>query len=126
MQFDRVRGLLVMALAMVAAVAAASALAASPSHGTVSVGHPSKWKFAPVGGPSGTSDTYKLTVKLPRSVSALYAPNVRTGTNYAAVLTIRLSWKSSSPDSALGLSATDKHGKSVGDDTLATTNNGGN
>src|SRR5207244_4218470 len=58
--------------------------------------------------------------------SRLYEPNVRTGTAYAATLSIRLTWSGSSSDDTLGLSATDKKGRSVGDDTLAVSNAGGN
>jgi hypothetical protein len=56
-------------------------------------------------------------------MSTLYAPNVRTGTNYAVVLTITLTWSGSSPDDTLGLSATND-GNSVGDDTTSLRNDG--
>ena len=126
MGFGRRRWLLAAACLLGGALAVTSALAATPPQGTVSVAQPLRWKFGPAGGPSGSTDSYKLTVKLPMSESKLYAPNLRTGTNYAAVLTIRLTWNGSSPDDALGLTMKDKSGMTVGDDTLATTNNGGN
>ena len=126
MRFDRRWGLVALICAAAAAWGVASALAATPPQGTVSVGSPATWKFGPAGGPSGSTDSYKLTVKLPMSESRLYAPNPRTGTDYAAVLTIRLTWQGSSPDDALSLSAKDKTGKAVGNSTGAATNHGGN
>jgi hypothetical protein len=125
MGFDRRRWLPLLALLVGGALAVANAFAATPSQGTVSVAQPATWKFGPAGGPSGSTDSYKLTVKLPKSESTLYGPNRRTGTDYAAVLTIRLTWKGSAPDDALALTAKDKSGKSVGDDTTAATNQGG-
>ena len=125
MGFVRLRGLFVIASAAAAAALVATALAATPKQGTVSVGKPAKWTFAPVGGTSGATDSFKLTVHLPKPMSVMYAPNVRTGTDYAAVLTIKLTWKGSSPDDALALSATDSKGQAAGNDTSATTNNGG-
>jgi hypothetical protein len=104
-----------------------SSPAASPTTGTVSVGSPAQWDFAPVGGLSASSDSYKLTVQLPASAEQLYALNAKTGTDYAMVLTIHLTWKGSNPDDALGLSGADPHNASVGNDTLATSNvNGDN
>ena len=118
--------LVVVVAALVALTASSAAMAATPSGGTVSVGKPAQWDFAPVGGPDGSSDSYNLTVKLPAKAAHLYAPNRRTGTAYALVLTITLTWSGGSPDDALGMSANDPDGNSVGDDTSATTNNGGN
>jgi hypothetical protein len=105
--------------------APAVAQAATPASGTVSAGHAARWQFAPVGGPSGATDTYKLNVQLPASAARLYAANLETGTDYAVVLTIKLTWQGTSPDDTLGLSAADPSGASVGNDTLATTNEGG-
>ena len=105
--------------------AGAGAFAATPPTGTVSAGQPARWGFAAAGGPSGSTDSYKLTVQLPGPESTLYAPDPRTGTKYAVVLRIRLSWAGSSPDDELGLTVKDKTGKSVGNDTVATTNHGG-
>jgi hypothetical protein len=119
------RWLLAVACVLGATFAVADALAASPTQGTVAVGHQVTWKFAPAGGPSGATDSYKLTVKLPMAMSKLYATNARTGTDYAAVLTIRLTWSGTSPDDALSLTATDKNGQSVGNSTGAATNQGG-
>ena len=113
-------------VALAGASAPCAAVAATPSKGTVAVGQPASWRFAPAGGPSGSSDSYKLTVKLPGDPAKLYASNVRTGTDYAVVLQIRLTWSGSSPDDTLGLSGSDPSGTSVGDDTLAVTNQGGN
>src|SRR5437588_12920158 len=110
MGIDRRWGLMVSTCALIAAWAVTSALAASPTKGTVSLASPTTWKFAPVGGPTGATDSYKLTVKLPMAMSKLYATNVRTGTDYAAVLTIKLTWSGGSPDDALSLSAKDRHG----------------
>ncbi|MFL5822391.1 MAG: sialidase family protein [Solirubrobacteraceae bacterium] len=125
MGIDRRRALVAMACAVAGALAVTNALAATPPKGTVSDSSPAKWKFAPVGGLSGATDSYKLTVHLPMAEAKLYKPNVRTGTDYAAVLRIRLTWSGTAPDDALALSAKDKGGKSVGDDTLAATNGGG-
>src|SRR5436305_11300947 len=121
----RLRGLLLGALVVAAAVSVASALAVAPATVTVRVGKPARLKFNPVGGPSGATDSVKLTVHLPKPVSVLYHPNVRTGTDYAAVLTIRLTWKGSSPDDELGLRVTDPNGETVGNDTTGVTNHGG-
>jgi hypothetical protein len=103
----------------------AAAQAATPANGTVSVGHPAQWTFAPVGGLSGSTDTFKLNVKLPAAAARLYKPNLVTGTDYAAVLTITLTWSGGSPDDTLGLAASDPSGASVGNDTGAETNAGG-
>jgi hypothetical protein len=102
------------------------ALPAGTPHGTVTLSKPLTWAFPPVGGPSSDTADFDLTVKLPRKTSKLYKPNVRTGTNYAAYLQITLRWKGTSSDDTLGLSAKDPKGHSVGNDTLAVTNNGGN
>jgi hypothetical protein len=110
---------------LAAAVGVASALAAPSSKGTVSVGKPARLKFGAVGGPSGATNDVKLTVHLPKSASVLYHPNARTGTDYAAVLTIRLTWKGSAPDDALGIKVMDASGKAVGNDTTGVTNHGG-
>jgi hypothetical protein len=118
--------LLVLAWSVQLGLAAGPSLASSPPSGTVTVGSPLSWDFAPVGGLTGANDTFKLTVQLPDSTSTLYARDVRTGSAYAAVLKIVLTWTGLAPDDTLGLSATDPNGKSVGDDTLATTNSGGN
>jgi hypothetical protein len=125
MGFDRRRWLLALVCVLGGALAVSNALAAAPAHGTVAKGRPATWKFAAAGGPSGATDSYKLTVKLPMAMSKLYATNVRTGTDYAAVLTIRLRWSGTSPDDALSLTAKDKNGKSVGNSTGAATNQGG-
>jgi hypothetical protein len=128
MRFRRPRVLLVVCAVTVPVgllAAASASVAATPSGGVVAVGHPAKWTFAPVGGPSGATDSFLLTVKLPAAEATLYAADLRTGTDYAAVLTIRLTWKGTSPDDTLGLSATDPGGAAVGDDTSAVTSNGG-
>ena len=114
------------ALTLLITSTAGGALAAGTPHGTVAVKKPLRWRFPPVGGPSGDSADFKLTVKLPEKGSKLYAPDVRTGTRSAAVLTIRLTWKGSNPDDSLCLSANNRKGNSVGDDTFATSNDGGN
>ena len=85
MRFDRRWGLVALVCAAATAWGVAGAFAATPSQGTVSVGSPATWRFGPAGGPSGSTDSYKLTVHLPKSASVLYHPNVRTGTDYAAV-----------------------------------------
>jgi hypothetical protein len=103
---------------------AAPAFAATPAAGTVDGSKPVAWDFAGVGGPLGDIDTYNLTVKLPQAESAFYAPDLRQGSKHAAVLQITLTWANSSPDSTLGLTVTDAKGNSVGDDTLAVTNDG--
>lgn len=125
MRFNRRWGLVAAACAVATVCGVASAGAATPAQGTVSVSSPVTWKFAPVGGPSGATDSYKLTVSLPMAMSKLYALNTRTGTDYAAVLTIKLTWSGSSPDDALSLTAKDKKGQSVGNSTGAATNKGG-
>ena len=78
-----------------------------------------------MGGSSGATKSLKLAVRLPKPMSILYHPNVRTGTNYAAVLTIRLKWKGSAPDDALGLKVMTASGRAVGNDTTGATNHGG-
>ena len=99
-------------------------LAAATPHGTVRAGRPVRWSFPPVGGPSGDTANFKLTVKLPEKASKLYRPDVRTGTRHAAVLTIRLRWKGTNSDDSLCLSATNRKGNSVGNDTFGTTTDG--
>ena len=99
-------------------------LAAATPHGTVRAGRPVRWSFPPVGGPSGDTANFKLTVKLPERASKLYRPDVRTGTRHAAVLTIRLRWKGTNSDDSLCLSATNRKGNSVGNDTFGTTTDG--
>src|SRR5438477_529124 len=81
------------------------ATAAGTPHGTITVGRTLAWKFPPVGGPSGDTANFDLTVKLPKKTARLYRPDVRTGTRYAAVLVIRLTWKANDNDTTLGLSA---------------------
>jgi hypothetical protein len=125
MGFDWRRGVALVVCALAGVWAVASALGATPRGGTVTASHPTRWRFAPAGGPSGATDSFKLTVKLPMAQSKLYAPNLRTGTDYAAVLTIHLTWTGTSPDDELALTAKDKAGNTVGDDTSATTNHGG-
>ena len=120
------RSALVAGAVLLGLAVSGTASAATPTGGTVAVGAPAKWSFAPVGGTSGSTDTYKLAVKLPDSAAKLYAANVRTGANYAVVLTITQTWDGSSPDDTLGMSGADPSGTSVGNDTTALTNDGGN
>jgi hypothetical protein len=112
-------------MAVVAGALQAVAAVAAPPHGTVTVSRPVEWNFGRVGGRSGATSSFDLTVKLPGDPKALYAPNVRTGSAQAAYLTIVLKWTGGSPDETLGLSATDAKGNTVGNDTLALSNSGG-
>ena len=115
---------LLAAVATVPAVAPKGAIAATPASGTVDGSAPVSWDFAPVGGPSGATDAYALTVKLPEAASAYYAPDVRQGSAHAAVLRVTLTWSDTGPTAALCLSATDASGASVGNDTCTTSNDG--
>ncbi|TMB92896.1 MAG: hypothetical protein E6J45_01095, partial [Chloroflexi bacterium] len=104
-----------------------SARAATPTSGTVSAATPTiSWDFAPVGGPAGDSDAFALTVQLPDTAANFYAPDVRQGSTHAALLQVTMTWTDSSADQTLFLGATNASGSSVGDDTLATTNDGSN
>lgn len=105
---------------------ATPAAAASPSSGTVSSTSSPSWNFAPVGGPTSSTDSYHLTVQLPAADNVFYAPNVRTGAAHAAVLRITLTWTNSNALQTLGMSATDPHGNAVGNDTTALLNDGSN
>ena len=122
--------LVVAIMALAAGTVGKPVVAASPSSGTVDGSAPVSWDFAPVGGltnpGTGATDSYRLTVQLPQSAASYYAPDVRTGSAHAAVLRITLTWTDSSPDQTLGMSATDSHGNSVGNDTTAITNDGSN
>ncbi|MFN2581746.1 MAG: hypothetical protein ABR498_03280 [Candidatus Dormibacteria bacterium] len=119
-----------LALAVVAQAGASApktAVAVTPSTGTVSATQPTvSWDFAPVGGPSGTTDSYQLTVQLPQADSAFYAPDAGQGSANGAVLQIVMTWKDSSADQALTLSVTDSKGQAVGDDTFGEVNDGSN
>ena len=75
-----------------------------------------------MGGVGGSTDSYSLTIQLPSADAAFYAPDVRQGSTNAAVLQITMTWQDSSPDQVLSMSVTDHNGNSVGNDTLATTN----
>ena len=101
-----------------------SASAATPGSGTIDGSAPVAWDFAPVGGTSGATDSYALTVKLPEPAKAYYAPDVRQGSTHAAVLTINLTWTGSDATQSLSLAATDPNGNSVGNDSGAATNDG--
>ena len=101
-----------------------SVAAATPSSGTVDGSAPVAWDFASVGGPSGSTDSYALTVKLPQPAAQYYAPDVRQGSTHAAVLRIDMTWTGSDPTDALTITATDPKGNSVGNDTLSTVNDG--
>ena len=102
------------------------ALAAPPPSATIDGSGPVQWDFAPVGGPSGATDSYSLTVKLPQPAAQYYAPDVRTGTTHAAVLQIRQTWTGNDSTAALGVSVTDAAGNAVGNDTSGTVNDGSN
>jgi len=121
-----IRRLLAAACLAMPLVAVVPAIASTPSTGTIDGSKTVQWDFAGVGGLAGDTDTYKLTVKLPQSDSAFYAPDVRQGTKHSAVLQITLTWADASPDATLGLSMTDSKGTSVGDDVLAVANDGSN
>src|SRR6266516_2016878 len=112
-------------LVMAMALQASGSQAATSSRAVVTVSKLAQWDFAPVGGHSGATDSFDLTVRLPGDPSTLYAPDVRTGSAYAGVLTITLRWAGGSSDDTLGLSATDSKKHPVGDDTLALSNAGG-
>ena len=103
---------------------ATPARAATPASGTIDGSAPVKWDFAPVGGPSGATDTYALTVKLPTDATTYYAPDVRQGSAHAAVLQVTLTWTGTGADETVGLSGTDSKGNAVGSDTGALTNDG--
>ena len=125
----RLRALLGAAVVVAAAFPMAltsGARAATPGSGTVDGSAPVSGDFSGIGGPAGNTDAYTLTVKLPAPAKAFYAPDVRTGSVHAAVLTVTMTWTDSSPDQALGMSATDAAGKSAGNDTLSTVNDGSN
>jgi len=118
------------AVAVVAAALPATfstgAHAATPGSGAIDGSAPVSWDFSGLGGPGGGTDSYALTVKLPAPGKSYYAPDPRTGSVHAAVLAVTLTWSDSSPDQALGMSATDPGGNSAGNDTLATSNDGSN
>ncbi len=100
-----------------------SVVAAMPSAGTVSSTTPAQtWTFQGVGGLTGTTDSYSLTVQLPAADAAFYAPDVRQGSTNAAVLQITMTWADGSADQILGLSVTDHNGNSVGNDTFGEVN----
>ena len=119
---------LLLAGGLVAGAAATGPVrAATPGSGTVDGSGPVSWDFAPVGGPAGATDSYTLSVKLPARAAAYYAPDLRTGSAHAAVLTVTMTWAGSGGDQTYGLTAvdpTDSSGTAVGNDTLATTNDG--
>jgi hypothetical protein len=100
------------------------ALAAAPGSGTVSSAMPTQsWTFQNVGGPTGTTDSYLLTVQLPPPNDAtFYAPDVRQGTANAAVLQITMTWADGSADQALTLSVADHNAIGVGNDTFGQLN----
>jgi hypothetical protein len=107
-----------------AGIVGGPALAATPASATINGTAPVQWDFAPVGGAAGDVDTFTLTVQLPQPAAAFYAPDVRTGSVHAAVLTLRMTWTGSDPGQALVMSATDPAAHSVGNDTLAAVNDG--
>jgi hypothetical protein len=119
-------GALAVGVARMPALFSTGARAAAPAHGTVDGSAPVAWDYAGVGGPLGNTDSYDLTVHLPAPDAAYYAPDRRVGSVHAAVLTVTLTWSDSSTDQALGLAATDPKGNAVGNDTLATSNDGSN
>src|SRR5690348_11215162 len=88
---------------VVALLAPASASAATPSSGTVSTDAPAQWQFAPVGGTGGSTDSFQLKVELPAPASQLYKANEATGTDYAAVLRVKLVWAGGAPDDVVTL-----------------------
>lgn len=125
----RVLRLLIPALLLALAVAVPGALprtaqAATPSSGTINGSKPVQWNFAPVGGPTGTTDSYQLTVKLPSPPSTYYAPNVRQGSAHAAVLQITQTWTGTDRTAALTMSVTDPNGNTVGNATGSAVNDG--
>jgi len=104
-----------------------AAQAATPGTGTVSSVTPTQsWNFAPIGGTSGSSDSYKLTVQLPAPPASYYTPDVRQGSTHAAYLQITMTWASSSADQALVLAVTDAGSNGVGNDTFGEINSAGN
>ncbi|MBV9099505.1 MAG: hypothetical protein JO198_00520 [Candidatus Dormibacteraeota bacterium] len=118
--------LLVVGVCAGGSVAGGHARAATPPSGTINGSAPVPWDYAGIGGTGGGTDSYQLTVQLPSSAATYYAPDVRQGSTHAAVLQVTLTWTDSSADQTLGLSVTDSHGNAVGNDTLATTNDGSN
>jgi hypothetical protein len=130
----RTRRVVLAALAAVAAalpaVIGVDVHAATPAKGSIDGSAQVSWDFNGIGGPTGVAgsgDTYDLTVHLPMPDAAFYAPDKRTGTVHAAVLTVTLTWNDTSPDQAVGLAATDDADSSVvGNDTTAVSNDGSN
>jgi len=117
------------ALLAVAAQSAQSvgrvALASTPPSGTVNSATPSfAWDFAPVGGPTGTTDSFALTVQLPAPPATYYAPDVRQGSTHAAVLRVTLTWTGNDPTQELTIAATDPSSGGVGNSTSGATNDG--
>jgi hypothetical protein len=111
-------------LAAIVAIQAAlmqpkTAVAATPGSGTVNGSAPLAWDFAPVGGATGTTDSFALTVQLPAAASTYYSPDVRTGSAHAAVLTITQTWTAPDTTEALALGATDPSSTAVGNDSAA-------
>src|SRR5947209_6134059 len=115
------------AICVVAALASAPrpVLGANPG-ATIDGFHTVSWNFAPVGGPSGATDAFDLTVKLPAPDGTYYTPDQRQGFTHTGVLTVALTWTDSSPDQTLSISATDAKGNSVGDNTGGAVNDGSN
>jgi hypothetical protein len=104
------------------------ARAATPASGTIDGSAPVSWDFGPVGGPTGTTDTYALTVKLPTDANSYYAPDVRQGSVHAAVLTITLTWTGTNPDDVVSMSAAPSKAPTttVGNATGGAVNDGSN
>jgi hypothetical protein len=100
-----------------------AARAATPG-ATIDGSAPVAWDFAPVGGPLGATDSFRLTVKLPGTASRYYAPDVRQGAAHVAVLTVTLTWQGGDPTQALALGAVDSKNTAVGDDAAAATSDG--
>lgn len=107
---------------------ATPARAATPASATIDGSAPVSWDFASIGGPTGATDTFALTVKLPAAASTYYAPDVRQGSAHAAVLTVTMTWTGSNPDETYSLSASPGKAPNttVGNDTGAATNDGSN
>jgi len=125
----RLRALLGATAVVIAALPAtfpSGARASTPSTGTIDGSAAVSWDFSQVGGPQGNTDAYNLTVHLPAPEKAYYAPDKRTGSVHAAVLTVTMTWSDSSQDQVLGMGAVDGGGTAVGNDTLATVNDGSN
>ena len=114
----------VLAAALLGATQLHPPAVAAAAAATIDGSAPVQWDFAPVGGPMGATDTYALTVHLPQPPATYYKPDLPHGAAHAAVLTIVLTWASSSADATLGLAATDSQGNAVGNDTSAVSNDG--